>query len=185
LGALMMFMFTGLSPVKFEKKARQEVLESMYFFSGNYDLSVLITSCLSDDLEKRPSLDAVRNAIDTFRQELSHDSQPGVGNVIHSKINKNGWRTLINEALTGLITFGQINKDSQWESLKKQEDVVHGYQPVERSVQIGWQTGMSGILYLLSRAQKMGYDVQRCNRAFSAGLEFICEQISHPEINIS
>jgi serine/threonine protein kinase len=185
LGALMLFMFTGISPVKFEKKNRRKLLDSLCFFSENYPLSALITSCLLDNSEERPCLDKIRDAINTFKQELSSSRQQKSGKTIHSKLYKTDWNLLINEALKGLVTFGHLNRKNQWESLIKQDDIVHGYQPVERIVQAGFQTGVAGILYLLSRAQKMGYTIEPCRKAFEASSEFIRQAISNTEVDIS
>lgn len=183
LGSLMLLMFTGLSPVKFERKARQEILESLYFFSGNHELSALISSCLVFNPEERPSLDTIRQAIKNFKQELQHKNRLAAGNPFPSMVNKSDYRSLINEALRGLVTSGQINKDNQWESLKKQDDVVHGYQPMERVVQSGLKTGVTGILCILSRAKKLDYNIEPCKNAFAASLEFILETVSNHETN--
>lgn len=183
MGALMLYMFTGLTPVKVQQKDKQEMVDALCFLLKNQSLSILLISCLSDIPEERPNLAIIRDTINVFRQELLLDHQAVSLKARHLNINENDWCTCMNEALNGLMVFGRINDYDQWESLKKQGDKLNGYQPVERIVQPGFQTGVAGIIWLLSRAQEIGYDITRCKQAYSSSIEFIEKAILDPEIN--
>jgi serine/threonine protein kinase len=179
LGALMIQLFTGLSPIKFGELSVSELLKSVLSLTGDRSLSSLIAACLHELPEERPALDKIQNNIEDFRHRLS-----SLNNERFSPISKNELDDIINGAIRGLVNSRWIGGNLLLTSLKDPYNTFLGYQPVERDVQLGLDTGITGVMYLLAKAKNNGYDISPCIGLFTANMNYMQEMISHPDSNI-
>jgi hypothetical protein len=63
LGAMMIRFFTGLPPVKFDRKDMRRLCESIEFFTGDKTLAEVITKCLDNSHACRPELPDIKCAL--------------------------------------------------------------------------------------------------------------------------
>jgi len=182
LGALMTFLFTGISPVKFEGQSWQNKMTSLLFFTDNHSLAHLIAKCLDENPEHRPSLQFVRESIEHFQLTLQQPILLPKNSTAQARVSV---VHIINEALRGLINDRVMDDNNIWTSLKIQTDSIEGYQPINRMPQPGWQTGITGILYLIARASKAGYHIEPCMHAYTTNWQYVKDNYLSDEAGIS
>src|SRR5258708_26264551 len=67
LGALMILLFTGLSPIKFNTGTANSLIDDLLYFTNSRLISGLISACLAENREHRPSLMEVVDVLKQYR----------------------------------------------------------------------------------------------------------------------
>ena len=80
-GALMLFIFTSLSPAKFYVKESNELADNLFSLIGDLNISNLIAECLSIDRSQRPDFIRIKKTLEYYQQEY-RDQYPGKCNVL-------------------------------------------------------------------------------------------------------
>jgi serine/threonine protein kinase len=174
VGALMIFMFTGLPPVKFNIRLTAQLIESIVFLTGDLSLSEMITACVHADPGERPSLPEVIRRTAAFQKEYSLLPRGGIDARSANKEALSDERTvqIINAALRGLKEFDLLTSDLLWDSpVLLREQGKNAY--IERGYLPGFYNGMSGILYCLAKAVMLGYSIDTLLPAYNSSLAFI------------
>lgn len=66
LGALMIKVFTGISPAKLSGRDQDQLLSALNFYLEFEHLSVLIARCMNNDPKERPLISALRQSIEVY-----------------------------------------------------------------------------------------------------------------------
>lgn len=171
LGALMIFVFTGLLPIKFNP-ADDDFLEQLIFFTKHLDLAKLIQSCLSSIPQIRPSLATIENTIRKYRHESTILSSPKKSKTEVREIHHRKITDLINKAINFLRKKEVTSLDCIWLSSVEIID-QQGMVPTERVAQSGFYKGITGILYLLGRAKGVGYNLDGVVKEYEANFSYL------------
>lgn len=174
LGALMLTIFTGVYPMKFDTQDPQQLVKNLKFFIDNDLLSELVTSCLSHNEVIRPNVDVIRSGIEKYKKDIELSAKNDNSKSHISKLDKNRLKEIIQWALNGLtIPPIVISEDLWFSKLSKNENgsAQKGY-----TLYGGMYEGISGVLYLLARAKISGYDVEFCKINYNKGWKFIEEE---------
>lgn len=152
IGALMIFFFTGINPIKFNTINIQRLANQLLFFIGNHEVIQVIGRAVDHDPAKRPSLDAIRNAVVGYRQ---HIKKNGDENIQVDMPTKEALDSLVAQAYHGLVKPEMFSKEQLF-YVKAADDkrvgMVDVYIPGT-----GLSTGITGILLLLSTAAFADY----------------------------
>jgi serine/threonine protein kinase len=178
IGALMIFMFTGLLPDKFSLQDLSALNEQLNFFIPDVNLVNLISYCLDDIPSRRPTISLIRAQIEKFWevQDFSHYSQqvvPAILSPDHKRLN-----LVITNALRGLCDPALLSSDQLWPSRKRDETTLAYYQNSAMKVYPDFHQGVSGIMWVLARAHKSGFSTEPCMDAYTNSLEFIETSLS-------
>jgi len=173
LGALMIFIFTGLPPIKFSLRQKDELVTSLDFFIESRQLINLIINCLSNKPENRPSLSDISGVLRTFTLEISaHSNSEQHKNKIENRTDSQLIDTVIQKAIRTFSLPEILTKEGLW-TFPKEEYVPLISQAGSRQIFISFENGIAGIIFLLSRAHRLGYEIESCISAFRTNLEFI------------
>jgi serine/threonine protein kinase len=151
LGALMLTLFTGMAPVKFEHGAA--LAEQIEILVGDADLVALITQCLSANPAQRPTLSGIRAALAAYQKKFS----PGASEKLSERHYDPSRATLlevVNEALEGLTEPPVLMAGDYWVS-RYHHDITGGVAGNKEYTRYpGMLEGLSGVIYLLAKISK-------------------------------
>jgi serine/threonine protein kinase len=144
IGGLLIKIFTGLSPLKFEKADLNLLHSQLDFFIPGPLLSGLVTSCLQADPSRRPGLSAVKRTIEDHKSLLQTGETP-VRSYFKNKGPVHNLFTTIQQAIRALATDTFKHPDQEWHKSK------------------GLTEGVAGVLYVLAAARKSGFVTKDCD----------------------
>lgn len=177
LGALMISVFTGFSPTKFNIFSLESIYKSLSFFIGSSEIASLIANCLSLESNYRPELHQIKGSLAKYRKELENLANPKKIKEFTTSVNEQELIAIIGEALTGLSRPPIVMLSDMWYSKTGKNEHFKTIQQKEYSRYIGLYEGVGGIIYLLSRAKQLNYDITPCMNGYLRGWEFIEEQV--------
>lgn len=172
IGALLIYTLSGLTPVKFALRYPGTLEAQLNFFISDNDLVEIICNCLDDDPEKRPSIASIRSRLEHFQLKQTNaagrDSQkPGL-----ERPSQKVMKEIIGSAIGGLASPAMQSDQDLWVSKKYEQDELAPLQITSVSIYPGFYQGLSGVLYLLGRAQQMGFPVQDCMESYQKSLAY-------------
>jgi serine/threonine protein kinase len=160
LGALMINCFTCLSALRFNVNNPSDLFRNLLYFIRNSEIVELIGTCLSLQPLKRPHICEIQSSLEHFKtdQEIKTPYQqippPATPRLSESL------QITIRDALHGLCKKPMPFYDGIWQSKTIKNDRHTVNTNKEFSPYVGIHTGMTGVLYLLARAHKMGYELE-------------------------
>ena len=173
VGALLMATLTGLLPDRFATTSRHILEKQLRFFIPNERLANTIISCFAKNPQTRPGLDELTEALNEFRQAQGINRQPGKVEEPSITPAPSEVQVRIEKALAGLATPALTDRDNCWFSKTIQEATWAYYQMNANTVYPGFQSGVSGVLYLLAQARKAGFSVEPCWKEYQHNLSFL------------
>jgi len=174
LGASMIVLLTGLSPLAFCTKDSRQLQNNLFFFTNNRSISSIIAACLNQVASGRPQLTEIKEKIRTYENSIRLTQKRKLIHSIKSeKIDAEMIKEIIQQAIRGLVLEPTVIKDDLWYS--KASEKKSGAEKEETGFikRTGLFEGIPGVLYLLGRANRMGFDISSCKNAYNKGWEFI------------
>jgi len=171
IGSMLTLLLTGLFPHGFSIANQRLLKDQLLYFVKDEIFVEIIVDCYSDDPRCRPNMAALKANLQAFharQQELAKDSKGAVSNKVEDQLEN-----IINNALCGLATPVFLNKDYLWSSKKVEEEALVYQQSKSLSVYNGYSSGLSGILYVLFKAQQIGFPIEPCMQAYKNSLDFL------------
>lgn len=149
LGALMIFIFTNLPPMKLDLKNPESVKKSLMFFTGDENISTVIVSCLNSDSELRPNLQKILSTITLMKTSVVES------NFKYEKqmINISELREIIASAMTGL-TFCEITRETRLFKIQSQVPFSLGLTEYTNK-ELGILSPLFGVFYILSKTKEI------------------------------
>lgn len=173
LGALILNIMTGISPVKFDQSDNDSFTLNIYYFIQHDSIAKVIAACMDSDPSFRPSLAVVRETFTKVRSELSEKTKSSVLPSLKAAILPEELKGLIANAIRGLQNSSIAIFDDYWYSKKINDNVIGLPQYKEYSRYGGLKAGMGGVLYLLGRAKKAGIDISHCENSYRTNWVYI------------
>lgn len=169
LGALMIYFFTNLIPIKF-KTNHLGLADDLYFFTKSKLVSNLIAACLSAKSEERPDINTIKSTIKSFRRKLSDSKHNSFNQLLQTPEN-----TAIRNMVRGLINAHtdqvMAHPEKPWHSnASPDHDPLAKLQDVTK---IGWYSGISGVMYVLAKAKIEGHDIEAVKKPYSVSLQYL------------
>ena len=177
-GALMISTFTGLSPVKFCADKSDILFKNLLVFIRNNEIAKLICSCLDYDPENRPSLREIQSKLEKYGEELLLENDLIEINSRTLNPDTKGAKETIQAALNGLNKPPIPLSNDMWYSKSEKTGNFKTFLNKEYSRYIGLHTGIGGVLYVLSRAKRIGFSIDACKNEYTSSLEYVLHQCS-------
>jgi serine/threonine protein kinase len=159
LGALMLFAFTGIQPMKANPRT-EELSGFLQYTMDEPALIHLIQECLSLKPEDRPTLTHISESLDHW--QIKSKTTTSIKKHYHNveAPNSEEVKNMIQKAI-GVFTISKsISSEGLW--LSPREEIETIGLPSELGVSPGFSTGIAGILFLLYRAHRLGYNIASC-----------------------
>ncbi|HET6253302.1 MAG TPA: lanthionine synthetase LanC family protein [Puia sp.] len=176
LGALCIYLLTGIMPDKFAQEDPIELNEQLRFFIPSSELIDLLTASQAEDAATRPGISILKEEINRFLQQQLYEKTTNAKKVAVS-INREKTKAVIENALNGLASPGLINSNHLWLSKTAQHSGFRYLQNMSMSVYPDFYQGLSGVVWLLARAQRLGFSLISCETGYTKSLAFIQERV--------
>jgi serine/threonine protein kinase len=179
LGAILIYIFTGLMPYKFTVGNRIILQDQLLFFIPDIQIVTIICKCTDNDPNIRPTISTIKNVI-----ELALIKQKEIEQLDKIKILENNEiRRIINKAINGLCLSNMLNNDNLWVSKAVQAEGYTYDQDESLCVYENFHDGISGIMFLIARAKKLGLDITACMISYNSGLQFLQQKYTQHLLN--
>lgn len=172
IGALMVVLFTGFPPIKFDTSDSGTLIENLYLFNQDKSMASMIAACLSINPDERPRLDQIKSFILNCRDKLNFVSGSETFE-IDGAPNFSQLKDVINNALKALVSPIFLSNNQIWHSRTLQNENYIGNFQVGKSHYGGLYQGIGGVLYLLGKAKAAGYEIDILKENYQRGWEFI------------
>jgi serine/threonine protein kinase len=176
LGALMIMIFTSLSPNKLTYKINENLIENLFFFIGEKEIPNLIYQCLKHDPATRSSTSEIRTVIARHYNTLRNlekgannlkSESPGFSKSLHP---------LIVSALNGLSYHRLLSTENIWLSRVIPDENYIANNSDQIKLSTGWHTGAAGAIWLVARAKRLGFDVSSCDQPFFNSWQYLMDE---------
>ncbi|SFW90690.1 protein kinase domain-containing protein [Chitinophaga sancti] len=171
IGALMVKCFIQFEPSKFDILNSEMMKNKFSFFCSDADLADLMASCLELEIEKRPSLIKIRTSLEEFKNRTIPKKKFRKINILDRSLLGD----IINQSISSLSTNGGTSSDGIWTSLNTSNDNLVGNERFDKTIELGFGNGISGILYLLSKAKSIGFKIDLISDTITKNINFLEE----------
>ncbi|GAA3945861.1 protein kinase [Chitinophaga oryziterrae] len=176
LGATILEITTGLSPVKFNNYFTKDLSNNIFFFTRARELSQVIADCLNPDPTCRPVISLVYSALTDYQRTLQSTNHIDKNKDYNTKPSIQQIREITAAAIEGLNTSPMVMLNDVWYSRESKLASFNTSQNKEYIRYIGFSEGLSGVLYLLARASRIGFSIDSCMKGYKKGWTFIEEK---------
>lgn len=172
LGATIVNMLTGLSPLSFVSSNNDKLYDKLMFFINDSKVASVLACSLSSDAQKRPSLISLKSEFD----QLKKKNKISLG-FSTSASEKNAVLDILLKGIKGLVKRPTIIKNELWRYRIEASSRGANNASVEFGRSAFVHNGLAGTLYFLSHAKMMGIDVSPCEKAIENASEYLLEEI--------
>lgn len=174
LGATLLYIFTGIFPVKFNTVDTKALSDNLCFFIGNYAVAEMIANCLHQNPRARSKMDYIQEVLRDYQAERKTSSKSSeFQNQGPQGANKHFLAKTVASAVNGLTEPPIIVKNNLWYSRHVNVENYTSNKNKQYSVRPGLLEGICGPLYVLARIKKAGICIASCNEAISTAWEFL------------
>jgi serine/threonine protein kinase len=178
LGVTIFNLFTGLYPLSLDHTHNDQLKRSLRFFIGDDEVSSIIYRCLAIEPSKRSTLREIRQTISKYATRLDKkrpepSPNPSVDLLLLKKFTES--------ALKGLCNAPTVMKDNIWYSASQTGHPTNNPQIQVYEKSVGLAEGVSGVLYVLSKAKARYLDTNPCQSMYTSGWKYIFDQ-HHSEV---
>jgi len=172
LGATMVTLLTGLSPVTFDIQDSLQHAKNLDVFIQEPSLANVIARTMSLHPADRPSINEIQGSIKQSLSQVNSANSEVESKDIHRRdlFNLN---SLINKAIKGLISDPTVMSNGLWYYKRQNPGTISGKEKVEFEKKGGLSDGIAGTLYCLAKAQKAGYNVSDCQEMYINGWKYL------------
>lgn len=174
VGAIMFFLWTGISPNKIADTPVDTLLERVRFFVRDEVLADVIVKCLQPLSENRPSLVEVQKIVSSYQSDLEKKvirrvAKPG-------GMDKDQLLMTIQDGINALATPLFADDAKGWFSENMNTTQNGERNKLNKSWYASFNRGAAGIIYFLSQAKVAGFDITPTIPYIEKGLELIEEK---------
>lgn len=180
MGAVMLHIYTGISPLKLIKIP--DLRRAINFFVEDAAMANLIERCTRHDADLRPDTGEVLQSLNEYKQVLKNGSTQRSGAKKELFTPQEAGET-IQEGIAALGESLMRDRGKGWfaEHLtEKKESTTE----IRKTWYASFNRGVSGILYFLSRAHAMGYDVSPTAEPVQQALDLIRMKYLHNKVEL-
>ena len=181
IGATLFFMFTGLSPQALNTHNLEVLHDQLEYFIPDDQLANILAACLSREPNHRPDVASLKSTINDFRDKQANAAPPIKNQAEKFHIDKSKLEESIKYAIIGLSGSALLSRENLWFSKTIEENELAYCQSMSTSVYSGFYQGISGVLYVLSKARQSASSIDHCISACKAGVKFIRDN-SHNQL---
>jgi serine/threonine protein kinase len=173
LGASLLYLFTGIYPVKFNTQDKKGLMESLSFFIGSKEMAMLIANSLHPEAKFRPAIGAIAGTLTKYQRELHNKVNSPTLNQSYQDLAHDKLKEIISQALKGLNNEPVVVMNDLWYS--KQITIENFTAPKNKQYAInpGTAEGLSGVLYVLARVHKTGLSIDSCTRGYAKAWQLL------------
>lgn len=175
LGGTFITILTGILPIKFCLNDPAILASQLEFLIGEKSISEILTKSVSRDPFQRPTVTEMKEALIRLKNALplkTADSN-------HARYQTEPLHDFISAAIRGLCDPALLTKENLWHSRRDSSRSDNDYYQAEAfEIYPYFREGISGILYVLSRAKKLGFSISSCHDPIQSGIEYLSSYLA-------
>jgi serine/threonine protein kinase len=177
IGSLCLFLFTGIMPDKFAQEDLDTFREQLSFFIHSNKLIEILAASFHKDPNRRPCVNEFAEAMLSFKSEqmVRHSPQVNLSHI--DRPNSEKLTDVITSAIEGLTIPPMVNHDFLWTAKSYQAPGFNYKQDVSMSVYCEYYQGLSGIVWLLSKAKQVGFSLGLAEISYKKSIDHIRQKI--------
>ncbi|WPV67815.1 protein kinase domain-containing protein [Chitinophaga sp. LS1] len=156
IGAILVMSFVHITPYKFNFTDKNALNNILRFFISDEEINNLISSCLDNNMSNRPNLNKIIENLSSFKRRLN-DIIPKINT---KKLNKKALEIIIKNSLLSLNYSGMLSSQNYWSSPISTKEAFIGNFRADRTIYTGFRKGVSGIIFLIGQAAKVGLNIE-------------------------
>lgn len=175
IGSLMIVFLTNLQPTRFQIDSPINLKKHLTWLIGNEQIGELITNCLQNDIHERPALSEIEYSLNSFRKRLSAGQETEQKGCALSKVEDEILKENLQLGVNGLSYSMFLNSKGRWVSKIRKYETHKGMIQNEAALYMGWYVGMSGPLWIVALAARVGLEVSMLENMYESSWDYIKE----------
>ncbi len=168
LGGLIITFVVGLSPARLFVRDEGLFTEHLSFFTKDGELARLIASCMRDNPLERPTLHQINQVISRFKRQCLSWAWDDQVTISPGEIRK-----AIQSCLASFVEGKLAGPDGIWYSRPDERQNQVANKTGERSVQMGFYSGISGTAYTIAKMEEAGFDISGINMVIKCNWDYL------------
>ncbi|QEH42201.1 lanthionine synthetase LanC family protein [Chitinophaga sp. XS-30] len=170
IGAIMLQLWTGISPYKLTTVSREELQRKVEFLMPDKLLADLVARCMDPEPERRPLAGEIKNFLLQYeRDKIGRSPRATVPRILFSQ---NEILDTIQKGIFALSTSLMADSEKGWFS-EDMKNMSEEKSKINKAWYASFNRGASGIIYFLANAKRMGFDVSLAQSQIKMGIELI------------
>lgn len=170
LGAIIAQLWTNISPSKMNDASYEDLKKRIYFFIPDQQVADVVIQCMHPEPTERPNLQAIRKTIFQYRSAslmINRSSSPSYS------YNKEQICATIQEVINTLSTPLLADPEKGWFTESNKGPDIADKKQINKAWYASFTRGAAGVIYVLNRAQRMGFDISATMPFIEKGIELI------------
>ncbi|MBW8686334.1 lanthionine synthetase LanC family protein [Chitinophaga rhizophila] len=184
LGAIIAQIWTCISPSKMNDTSFEDLQKRLHFFIPDRSLADVAIKCMHPQPGERPSLQVIRNTIRQYKN-TSKASNRETSPSYH--YDPKQIHNIIQDVINTLSTALLADPEQGWFTESKKGPDIADKKQINKSWYASFTRGAAGVILLLSRAKRMGFDIDKNLPFIEKGIELIYNKyilIDHPSSSL-
>ena len=173
LGASLLLIFTGLTPIKFDIQNRQALRTALTFLIGNKDIAALIVDCLDQVPQRRPAISEISVGLINYEKKLNSPMKEIKKNRHLQTVDPSELKATISSAIIGLSKPPIVALNDLWYSKITALETIGDPRHNKYTKYTGLSEGIGGVLYLIARVHRIGISIAACNERYKKAWEYV------------
>lgn len=174
IGALLLQIWTGISPHKLGGCCPEEMANRIMFFIPDKIFAETVIACMHPQPEKRPSLHAIREVIACYKADTVKKIKRAVS--VPQKFSRQQVEGTIQKAINALSSPLLAHKEKGWFSENKELGKPVEAGTINKAWYASFNRGAAGVIYLLAKAQRMKFNSTASVPLIERSMELIQER---------
>ncbi|WP_205509673.1 protein kinase/lanthionine synthetase C family protein [Longitalea arenae] len=170
-GAVLLQVWTGISPVKLTDVPLEALSEKVAFFIPDKDMAGIIVQCLHPDPMKRPALPTLYDKLVLYQNDLRAKKLRPV--TTPAGFTKEQIQKTIQQAISTLASPLLTDENKGWFSEDLNAEPSRDKSKINKAWYASFSKGAAGAMYLLSVAHHVGFDTSASALPTIQALELI------------
>lgn len=171
LGAILLQVWTGISPVKFTNVSIDDLADRIRFFIPDQPVAEIAIQCLHPNPDKRPELSIIWQTLDQFKTALKKNIKRADSK--WSLYNKEDIQSIIQNAVHTLASPLLADPEKGWFSENRKNKPNADKNKIDKAWYASFNVGTAGVIYMLSKLKMVGLDVNPALPFVKKGLDLI------------
>ncbi|AEV99030.1 hypothetical protein A4D02_10755 [Niastella koreensis] len=170
-GALLLQVWTGISPTKLIDVSLEALVEKVHFFIPDKTIARIVVQCLHPDAPKRPGLSTIYNELVQYKGDLRQKQQRSITNPV--VFTKDQINQTIQQAIETIGSPLLADPQKGWFAESNKTEPLNDKRKINKVWYTSFSKGATGVMYLLNRAKKTGFDTQASDLPVQKALDLI------------
>lgn len=182
VGAIMLQMWTSISPSKLVNALLPELINKVNFFITDREIANTVVKCLHPDTNLRPSLQSIHQVINQYRNHLKKGvTRPRAQ---ATWLTKDQILSTVQEAIGTLASPLMADPEKGWfsENMQSASDSEKG--KINKAWYASYNRGAIGVIYMLGQAKSVGLDVNAALPTVQQGLSLVHKKYINKSNNV-